>query len=111
MINDLGTEATTVHMRFPWAIVAFIVIIPTPCFAQAQRDRRTKILERLTGRRSPADVPHQAEAVTLVLWDPATGRIDPDWPPPGSPLRIEQFSILVETAYTNRYAGFPPHGD
>ena len=30
MINDLATEATTVHTRFPYAIVAFIVLIPRP---------------------------------------------------------------------------------
>lgn len=28
MINDLGTEATTVHTRFPYAIVAFLVVVP-----------------------------------------------------------------------------------
>jgi hypothetical protein len=33
MINDLATEATTVHVRFPFAVVAFIVVIPVtvPC--------------------------------------------------------------------------------
>jgi hypothetical protein len=33
MINDLGTEATTVHIRFPYALVAFLVAIPGPCLA------------------------------------------------------------------------------
>lgn len=28
MINDLATEATTVHTRFPYAIVTFMVMIP-----------------------------------------------------------------------------------
>ena len=28
MINDLATEATTVHARFPYALVAFMVIVP-----------------------------------------------------------------------------------
>ena len=32
MVNDLGTEATTVHTRFPYAVVAFMVVIPSPCF-------------------------------------------------------------------------------
>src|SRR5216684_7172827 len=31
MINDLATEATTVHSRFPHALVAFMVIYPAPC--------------------------------------------------------------------------------
>jgi len=28
MVNDLATEAATVHTRFPYALVAFIVAIP-----------------------------------------------------------------------------------
>lgn len=30
MINDLATEATTVHSRFPHAVVAFLVACPAP---------------------------------------------------------------------------------
>ena len=30
MINDLATEATTVHSRFPYAVVGFMVIYPLP---------------------------------------------------------------------------------
>ena len=37
MINDLATEATTVHSRFPHAVVAFMVICPAPCVSLAQR--------------------------------------------------------------------------
>ena len=28
MVNDLATEATTVHTRFPYCVVAFIVTVP-----------------------------------------------------------------------------------
>ena len=109
MINDLGAEATTVHMRFPYAIVAFVVVIPVECYTGAVRLRFTRMLDRLVGRNSPIDVPHKAEAVALVLWDPATGTIDATWPPPDSPLRIERFSENVQTQYYSRYAGMPPH--
>ena len=30
MVNDLATEASTVHTRFPMAVVAFLVLIPVP---------------------------------------------------------------------------------
>lgn len=109
MINDLGTEATTVHTRFPYAVVAFMVIIPEPCLPNAQRLALTRTLERLTGRFSPIDSAHRTEAISLVLWNPETGSIDANWPPMDSPLRIEKFSEQVAAAYIDRYKGLPPH--
>lgn len=109
MINDLATEATTVHTRFPHAIVAFLVAIPIPALGGSARPAIIETLERLA-RRTGIDGPHHmAEAISLILWEPSTGMIDPNNPSPNSPLRIEQFSPLVETAYTNRYKGLPPH--
>lgn len=50
MINDLATEATTVHSRFPFAVVAFIVVIPAPCLVEPQNSALIGTLERLSGR-------------------------------------------------------------
>lgn len=111
MVNDLATEATTVHTRFPHAVVAFMVIIPLPCLTGSTRAAMIGTLERLS-RRVGIDGPHHmAEAISLVLWDPATGEIDLSIPINTSPLRFEKFSEQVETAYTNRYKGLPPHAD
>ncbi|MBI1902132.1 MAG: hypothetical protein HYS13_13610 [Planctomycetia bacterium] len=109
MVNDLGTEATTVHIRFPFAVVGFMVVIPSPCFTGTIRSRFTRMLDRLVGRDSPIDVPHKAEAVSLVLWDPNTGMIDAHWPNPDSLLRIERFSGQVQKQYHERYDGMAPH--
>jgi len=109
MVNDLATEATTIHSRFPYAIVAFLVAIPSPCLLLAQRTAMIETLERLARRVSVNDPVYQAEAICLVLWDPANGSILPDIPEPSSPLRIEAFSSQVETPYVNRYKGLPPH--
>jgi hypothetical protein len=109
MVNDLGTEATTVHTRFPYALVGFMVVVPSPCFRGAVRSRFTRMLDRLVGRESPIDVPHKAEALSLVLWDPVAGIVDPNWPERGSPLRIERFSDQVQAQYHERYDGMPPH--
>lgn len=109
MVNDLATEATTVHTRFPHAVVAFMVIIPAPCLAGSTRQSMIGTLERL-GRRTGIDGPnHMAEVISLVLWDPASGVIDKNAPDQASPLRIERFSAQVESSYTNRYKGLPPH--
>jgi len=109
MINDLGTEATTVHTRFPYAIVAFMVIVPEPCLRAPQREALTGVLNRLSGRSSPLNSLHKAEAIALVVWDPGSGRVLPTWPKQGSRLRLEQFSEQVQRAYFDRYWGLPPH--
>ncbi len=109
MVNDLATEATTVHTRFPQAVVAFMVVIPTPCLTGLTQRSMIETLERLS-RRTGIDQPHHlAEAISLVLWDPTTGTIAPNIPHPTSQIRIERFSELVEAAYVERYKGLPPH--
>ena len=111
MINDLATEATTVHSRFPHALVAFMVIYPAPCVSSAHQKATIETLERLA-RRSTVDGPlYMAEAISLVLWNPEDGTINPDIPASSSPLRIEKFSEQVEAAYVSRYKGLPPHTD
>lgn len=108
MINDLGTEAATVHTRFPSAIVAFIVAVPEPCLATHRRNL-TSALTRLCGRRSTSGDVHKAEVIGLVAWNPVTGEVDTQWPPTDSLLRIESFSRQVEACYADRFAGLPPH--
>lgn len=109
MINDLATEATTVHSRFPHAVVAFLVALPEPVAEPAQRSAIIETLERLARRTNVAGPDYMAEAITLVLWNPADGVIDPNVPAPASPLRYERFSEQVEAAYVSRYKGLPPH--
>jgi hypothetical protein len=109
MINDLATEATTVHSRFPHAVVGFMVIIPTPCFIEPQRSAMTETLERLARRNSVEDPDYMAEAMSLVIWNPDDGRIEEDVPPLTSPLRLEKFASQIEAAYVSRYKGLPPH--
>ncbi len=111
MVNDLATEATTVHTRFPHAVVAFMVVIPAPCLVGSTRAAITETLERLT-RRTGSDGPnHMAEAIALVLWQPEDGAILPDTPLAASPLRVERFSAQIEAVYWSRYKGLPPHVD
>ena len=109
MINDLATEATTIHTRFPYAIFALLVVIPAPCLGGAIENALTLTLERLTQRELFSDPPHLAEAGALVVWDPASGKILPDRPGQESNLRIEKFHVGVERIYRQRYKGLPPH--
>ncbi len=109
MINDLATEATTVHSRFPHAVVAFMVVVPEPCLPEPQRSAMIETLERLARRQRIEDSDFMAEAISLIVWNPKDGSLHSDVPAPSSPLRVERFSIQVETAYVSRYKGLPPH--
>lgn len=109
MINDLATEATTIHARFPTAVVAFLVAFPEPAIASARQTIMIETLERLTGRYLVDEPAHRAEAIAFVLWDPASGEINPAQPPVESPLRLERFSEQIERAYVGRFKGDPPH--
>lgn len=109
MINDLASEATTVHTRFPYAIVAFVVTIPEPCLLGAQRAALIGNLDRLARRSNVTDQAYLAEAISLVVWDPNTGNLSGEVPAAGSRLRIEAFSHHVQNAYYARYEGLPPH--
>jgi hypothetical protein len=109
MINDLATEATTVHSRFPHAVVALMVIIPMPSFIEPQRSAMIETLERLARRSNVEDPDYMAEAISLVIWNPDDGSIETDVPSPASPLRLERFASQIEAAYVNRYKGLPPH--
>lgn len=110
MINDLATQATTVHTRFPYAVVAFMVIVPSPVIRSPQKEALTHTLERLSERLSPLDSPHKAEVISLVLWDPSEGTVVQSWPPHDSCLRLEKFSKQLQQVYLQRYKGLPPHG-
>lgn len=109
MINDLATEAATVHTRFPYAVVAFMVVIPTVCLVEPQRSALIGRLEGLNRRIDVGDPAHLAESIALVLWDPATGLVDPALPRNGSSVRLDVFSNRIQEAYFNRYQGLPPH--
>jgi hypothetical protein len=111
MINDLATEATTVHTRFPHALVAFMVVLPEPVVTAAHRRAMIGTLERLARRVNVDDPNHLAEAISLALWNPSTGELDSAVPDPSSPLRIEKFSQRVEEIYIARYKGLPPHAE
>jgi hypothetical protein len=109
MVNDLATEAATVHTRFPYALVAFIVVIPKPALGSKQEADIIRTLERLGTRNDVLDQTHLAEALSLIIWNPETGEIDPSIPSQDSNLRIEKFSDMLYPHYLNRYKGLPPH--
>lgn len=109
MINDLATEATTVHTRFPYGVVAFLVAIPKDALDISQEHDIIRTLERLARRSNVKNQDHLAECISLVIWSPQKGKIDKNVPSPNSILRIEKFSEILYPLYLERYKGLPPH--
>ncbi len=109
MVNDLATEATTVHTRFPYTVVAFMVVIPHPALLERQQRDLVRTLERLAQRINVRDEPHLAEVISLVVWEPSTGEVLREIPEQSSPLRLERFASTLALRYGERFQGLPPH--
>lgn len=145
--GDLRTFAVNLHLKFPFAVVGGVLVIPTyetvgsreakeaeaveeraaeegvaaaehaepsasePSATVAQKSTRHLIvraiqrLVRAGGRKSEADGAHLLEGIAVVAYDPGTGSIDPDLPPPGSGLRWDEFVEALSTAYEARFEG------
>lgn len=109
MINDLATEASTVHTRFPYCIVCFVVALPRNALQPAQEQALIRTLDRLGSREDELDQHHLAEAISLVIWNPEDGTIDENSPPKDSRLRLESMNERIYSAYKDRYRNLPPH--
>lgn len=109
MVNDLTAEATTVHTRFPYALVLFFIVIPKPALHPNQAADIIRTLERMNERMGVLEENHRAESIALVVWDPDTGEISKDYPQTNSSLRLEKFAERIERVYLSRYKGLPPH--
>ncbi len=109
MINDLASEAATVHTRFPFCIVAFLVVLPAPALAAPQAQAISSTLIRLGSRKDELDQHHLAEAIAMVVWDPDTGEVDPNVPAPNSNIRLEAIHERIYDSYLDRYQHLPPH--
>ena len=111
MVNDISTEAATIHTRFPYCLAVLIVAVPRPALMPKQARDLVRTLERLGSRNDVLDQDHLAEAIAFIVWDPVTGELDPDVPGPHSPIRLENVNARIYEAYTKRYQGLPPHDD
>lgn len=109
MINDLASEAATVHTRFPFCIVAFIVVLPLPALFATQRRAIISTLERLGSRKDELDQHHLAEAISLVLWKPEDGAMDETLQGEAPSIHLRAMSERIHAAYVDRYQHLPPH--
>lgn len=69
-------------------------------------DLITRLIQRLDKTRmrdTEADPPHLLEAVTVIVYDPATATLHPDLPAPKTQLRWDQFVSRMAEIYDARF--------
>lgn len=108
--GDIRTFAVNLHLKFPFAVVGGVLVVPT---YEEERGRRrdtrhlvARAVERLIragGRRSEGDAPHLLEGVCVLVYDPDTATLDPELPPPGSGLRWDDLVRDLASAYEARF--------
>ncbi|TVQ54484.1 MAG: hypothetical protein EA355_11685 [Rhodobacteraceae bacterium] len=104
--GDIRTFAVNIHLKFPFAVVGGVLVIPTADAGKSTVHlirRAIERFERAGGRRSEADAAHLLEGIAVVAFDPNTGEVDPDLPEPGSRLRWSAFVDDLSTAYRARF--------
>lgn len=112
--GDIRTFAVNIHLKFPFAVVGGVMTVPTRERLRSGDDSAwkptvhlvTRAIERFVragGRLTEGDASHLLEGIAVVVFDHATGQVDPDVPPSGSGLRWPEFIERMATAYTARF--------
>jgi hypothetical protein len=61
-------------------------------------------LARAGGREKESDAAHLMDGMWVLVYDPDTTTVDPDVPPRGNRLRLEEFLDDLVKAYEARFA-------
>jgi len=113
--GDIRTFAVNLHLKFPFAVVGGVLVLPVYEEGKNTRgapfkrsvthliDRAISRLSRAGGRLTEGDAPHLLEGVCVLVYDPDSDTLDPDLPPAGSGLRWDEFINLLVTAYESRF--------
>lgn len=108
--GDIRTFAVNIHLKFPFAVVGGVLVIPT--YEATKKGKKSTVgliqraverLRRAGGRETEGDAPHLLEAIAVIAYDPDTATIDPSMPPPESGLRWEEFVVRLAAAYSARF--------
>lgn len=112
--GDIRTFAVNLHLKFPFAVVGGVLTLPTYEWVKSRGQSRKKPttdlvmravqrLARAGGREKEGDAPHLMEGVWVLLYDPDTLQVDPNVPPQGVGLRLDEFIDNIVSAYEGRF--------
>jgi hypothetical protein len=96
-------EGTDVSSPEPEKVVTGGTTAPRRRDTRPLINRAVARLVRAGGRRTEADAPHLLEGIAVVIYDPESGAIDADIPPPGSGLRWSEFIDTLVASYEARF--------
>jgi hypothetical protein len=113
-LGDVRVFAVNLHLKFPFAVVAGVLSVPTEERAISGYDTTWKstvhIIEKLSGRLARAasrdldsDPPHLLEAATVIVFDPRTKRLHPTLPEPGLGIRWDECVDRLAEIYQLRF--------
>jgi hypothetical protein len=108
--GDLRTFAVNLHLKFPFAVVGGVIVVPTYEEGTGiRRNTRPVIarlisrLERAGGRQTEGDPPHLLEGIGVVVFDPDEAVVAADVPPQESTLRWDKFIQSLVASYEARF--------
>jgi hypothetical protein len=108
--GDIRTFAVNLHLKFPFAVVGGVLVIPTYEVSAGKRKDTTHLIQRAVvrlsragGRETEGDAPHLLEGVGVVVYDPDKAILDAATPPKGSRLRWDEFIEDLARAYDARF--------
>lgn len=111
--GDVRAFAVNIHLKFPFAVVGGVQVLPTIDFeddgsqidTRRYLDRAARRLSRIRPRQTEADADHLLEAFGLIAFDPVSAELDETIPPQGSSLRWDAFVEALVRAYDTRFGG------
>jgi hypothetical protein len=109
--GDIRTFAVNLHLKFPFSVIGGVLVIPTTeRTKEGHRKPTTHLIMRAVarlvragGRRTEGDASHLLEAIAVVVYDPATGVLDPNLPPSDTGLRWDDFIKKLAFVYDSRF--------
>lgn len=109
--GDVRAFAVNIHLKFPFAVVGGIQVLPTidieddgtQVDTRNYLERAARRLARIRPRETEADANHLLEAFGLLAFDPLAAELDSAIPPADSPLQWNAFVDGLVRAYDVRF--------
>ena len=109
--GDVRAFAVNLHLKFPFAVVGGVLVIPTYEITNKGSKKSTvPLIERTIGRltragrrRNESDAAHLLEGIGVIIYNPDTGEVEEGLPASASGLRWEQFVAQLVEAYDTRF--------
>ncbi len=109
--GDIRAFAVNLHLKFPFAVVGGVLVIPTYEITKKGRKKPTvQLIGRTIGRlvragrrQNESEASHLLEGIGVIVYDPDTGKTLNELPPVGSGLRWEEFVGHMVEAHDARF--------